>query len=65
MNKLRDLRKSKGLSLVAFARQMGVARQTVYNWENGTSPMNKAARHLAVHVLNVRAEDILGDNVNA
>jgi transcriptional regulator with XRE-family HTH domain len=33
--RLRDLRELKGLSAVEFARDLGVSRITVANWERG------------------------------
>ena len=35
--KLAILRKNKGLTQDEFAKQVGVSRQAVYKWENGTS----------------------------
>jgi len=36
---IKATRLDAGLSVVALAELMGVSRQTVHNWENGTHPM--------------------------
>jgi putative transcriptional regulator len=43
---IRFLRKHVGLSGVDFAKQMGVTRETVSRWENGTTPMGAVADRL-------------------
>lgn len=35
MNRLKELRNAHGLSQAAFAKKIGVAQNTVSNWENG------------------------------
>lgn len=37
-DKIKDVRKKEGLSQEKFAEQLGVSRQTVINWEKGTTP---------------------------
>jgi putative zinc finger/helix-turn-helix YgiT family protein len=43
---IRFLRKHVGLSGADFAQRMGVARETVSRWENGTQPMGAIADRL-------------------
>lgn len=37
MNRLKELRKEKGLSQQALANKLGVHYRTLQNWENGES----------------------------
>lgn len=55
MLRLRELRKNRRLSQLEFARQFGVAQNTVSNWENGnrlldTDTANKIADFFGVSV---------------
>jgi len=43
---IRFLRKHVGLSTAGFAKIMGVARETVSRWENGSQPMGAVADRL-------------------
>ena len=36
---IRQARLTAGLSIAKMAEIMGVTRQTIYNWEDGTHPM--------------------------
>ena len=37
MNRLKELRKEKGLSQVAFSKEIGIPLRTLQSWENGES----------------------------
>ncbi|HEM5190056.1 TPA: helix-turn-helix transcriptional regulator [Streptococcus suis] len=55
MNRLKELRKEKGLSQVAFSKEIGIPLRTLQSWENGESQIkpDKAqalAEHLGVSV---------------
>lgn len=41
MNRLKDLRKEKGLSQKAFSEEIGVSYRTIQNWENGESQIKQ------------------------
>lgn len=40
MNRLKELRKEKGLSRHALAKKIGVHYRTLQNWENGANTIN-------------------------
>ena len=44
--KVRKLRKDLGLSMAAFARELGVSGPTINNWEKKTGPLNMQAQSL-------------------
>jgi uncharacterized Zn finger protein len=45
--KVKKLRKQLGLSMAAFAREVGVSAPTISNWEKKTGPLNIKAEPLA------------------
>jgi DNA-binding XRE family transcriptional regulator len=55
---LRQIRESRGASKTWLGRNVGVTRQTVLSWEEGTTRPTKAQLFLAAHYLNVRPEEI-------
>lgn len=56
---LKDLRLKAGMTVTEFARQMNVARWTVYKWENGKASMSLAVKHYAAKVLGIQSiEDL-------
>lgn len=59
MNRIRELRKEKGIRGTILAQQMDVPRQTLWRWETGQVEPN--GRHLLelARVLNVAPEELL------
>jgi transcriptional regulator with XRE-family HTH domain len=57
-NRIRQLRKAKGMSLADFARKMNVSRPTVWAWESGKSSPRPAKRRLMLEVLGVAENDL-------
>uniref|UniRef100_UPI0037D9FC31 helix-turn-helix domain-containing protein n=2 Tax=Streptococcus suis TaxID=1307 RepID=UPI0037D9FC31 len=50
MNRLKELRKEKGLSQVAFSKEIGIPLRTLQSWENGESQIKPdKAQALAEH----------------
>ncbi|WP_414079534.1 helix-turn-helix domain-containing protein [Streptococcus suis] len=50
MNRLKELRKEKGLSQVAFSKEIGIPLRTLQSWENGESQIKPdKAQALADH----------------
>ncbi|HFI0091436.1 TPA: helix-turn-helix domain-containing protein [Streptococcus suis] len=50
MNRLKILRKEKGLSQVAFSKEVGIPLRTLQSWENGESQIKPdKAQALADH----------------
>ncbi|HEL9617439.1 TPA: helix-turn-helix domain-containing protein [Streptococcus suis] len=50
MNRLKELRKEKGLSQVAFSQEIGIPLRTLQSWENGESQIKPdKAQALADH----------------
>lgn len=50
MNRLKELRKEKGLSQVAFSKEIGIPLRTLQRWENGESQIKPdKAQALADH----------------
>lgn len=60
MNRLKKLRKSKGMTRVELAELMGVTKLTILNWEHGTHEIKGSnAKKLADH-FNVSIPYLLG-----
>ena len=60
--KLTILRKNKGLTQDEFAKQVGVSRQAVYKWENGTS-YPEAPKLLEIKALfGISLDDLFDDS---
>ena len=53
-------RDEAGISQVAFAKELGVARTTLTNWERGRRQMDAAALGLAAKILNLDPGILLG-----
>ncbi|WP_305117486.1 helix-turn-helix transcriptional regulator [Acutalibacter muris] len=50
-NRIAEMRKFRGLSQAKLAKLLGVAQNTVSNWENGSrEPNNEALKKLAFHL---------------
>ena len=48
MNRLKELRKQKGLTQIAFAKIFNAGQSTVANWENGTrEPDNEKLKEIS------------------
>lgn len=48
MSKIKELREKTGITQEALARELGVSRQTVLNWETGRNmPFGKNAKIVA------------------
>lgn len=64
MNRLKKLRKSKGMTRVELAELMGVTKLTILNWEHGTHEIKGSnAKKLADH-FNVSIPYLLGYDTN-
>lgn len=65
MSRLRDVRESKGVTAVAVARQLGVARQTYSEYENNPSKMSVEQALAVCSFLSCDIGDIFfGEEVN-
>lgn len=69
MNRLKQLRKSKGMTRVELAELMKVTKLTIFNWEHGTheikgSNVKKLADHFNVsipYLLGYDTDNVFGD----
>lgn len=59
-DRLRQLRKEKGLSLVEFAHRMKVSRPTVWSWEAGKSAPRASKVARLLDVIGVTMEELYG-----
>lgn len=63
-NKLKELRKDKGLSQQALAEQIGVHYRTLQNWENGKTHIKPEKAEQLASFFNVPVVHLLGyDNI--
>lgn len=60
MNRLAELRKKSGLSQQQFAKIIGVAQNTVSNWENGNRLMDTEIAAQIANYFNVSLDFLLG-----
>lgn len=60
MNRLKELRKEKGLSQKALANELGVHYRTLQNWENGESNIKPEKAKLLADYFNVQIPYLLG-----
>lgn len=61
-NRIAEMRKIRGLSQAKLAKLLGVAQNTVSNWENGSrEPDNETLKKLAFH-LGCTVDYLLGAN---
>ena len=67
MNRLKELRKEKGLSQKALANELGVHYRTLQNWENGESNIKPDKAKQLADFFGVSVGYLLGysDKVNA
>lgn len=59
---LKEIRKSKNISQDELASKVGVVRQTIVNYENGTVPKREMLLKLA-EVLECTPDEIVGEHV--
>ena len=62
MNRLKELRKEKGMSQIALAKELGVSYRTLQNWENGVSSIKSDRLKILCEIFDVDAPYILGYN---
>src|SRR4051812_45328820 len=63
--RIKELRKSKGLNQADLAEKIGVTRQTIINWEKGvTGPDEKELSKLLKH-FNISFEDLTSSEQSA
>lgn len=60
MNRLKDLRKEKGLSQKAFSEEIGVSYRTIQNWENGESQIKPDKAQQLAEYFGVSVAYLLG-----
>ena len=60
MNRLKELRKEKGLSQKALANELGVHYRTLQNWENGESNIKPEKANELAKLFNVSVSYLLG-----
>lgn len=60
MNRLKELRKEKGLSRQALAKKIGVHYRTLQNWENGANTINPDKAQALADYFGVSASYLLG-----
>ena len=60
MNRLKELRKEKGLSQKALANELGVHYRTLQNWENGESNIKPEKAEELAKIFNVSVAYLLG-----
>ena len=63
MNRLKELRKEKGLSQQALANELGVHYRTLQNWENGESNIKPEKAELLADYFGVSVPYLLGYEV--
>ena len=62
MNRLKELRKEKGLSQKALANELGVSYRTLQYWENGESNIKPVHLKTLCEIFDVDAPYLLGYN---
>jgi transcriptional regulator with XRE-family HTH domain len=60
MNRLKELRKKRGLSQQALANELGVHYRTLQNWENGESNIKPEKAQQLADFLGVNTAYLLG-----
>jgi len=60
MNRLKELRKEKGLSQQALANELGVHYRTLQNWENGESQIKPEKAEKLANFFGVSIAHLLG-----
>ena len=62
MNRLKELRKEKGMSQIALAKELGVSYRTLQYWENGESNIKPVHLKTLCEIFDVDAPYFLGYN---
>ena len=62
MNRLKELRKEKGVSQIALAKELGVSYRTLQYWENGESNIKPVHLKTLCEIFDVDAPYLLGYN---
>ena len=62
MNRLKELRKEKGLTQDALAELLEVTKSTIFNWENGVSNIKPDRLKKLCEIFDVDATYLLGYN---
>ncbi|MCW8645245.1 helix-turn-helix domain-containing protein [Streptococcus macedonicus] len=62
MNRLKELRKEKGMSQIALAKELGVSYRTWQNWENGVSSIKPVHLKKLCEIFDVDVPYLLGYN---
>ncbi|WP_422803057.1 helix-turn-helix domain-containing protein [Streptococcus sp. FT1-106] len=63
MNRLKELRKEKGLTQKAFSKEINIPLRTLQNWENGESNIKPEKAETLAGYFGVPVEYLLGYNV--
>lgn len=66
MNRIKELRKQKGVTMDGLAEYMGVSQGTIVHWENGSSQVKQDKSQKLADYFNVSEAYLLGysDNDN-
>lgn len=66
MNRIKELRKQKGVTMDGLAEYMGVSQGTIVHWENGSSQVKQDNSQKLANYFNVSESYLLGysDNDN-
>ena len=62
MNRLKEIRKEKGMSQIALAKELGVSYRTWQYWENGASSIKPDNLKTLCEIFDVDAPYLLGYN---
>lgn len=60
MNRLKELRKEKGLSQKAFSKDIGIPLRTLQSWENGESQIKQGKAQQLADYFGVNTAYLLG-----
>lgn len=60
MNRLKELRKTTGLTQKSFSKEIGIPLRTLQNWENGESNIKPEKAELLADYFNVQVPYLLG-----
>lgn len=63
-DKILELRKKKGMSQESLGELLGVTRQTISNWELGSTSPNPEQLKMLSKELNISIDELLGNKVN-
>lgn len=62
MRKIESLRIDKGVSTEEMALDMGVSKQTIYNWQNSQPDLSGQVIIKLCNYFNIPSDDLLGLN---